>query len=188
MINFKNIYYLLEGNEFQKKCYFILEKIKIFEIMKEYNPILVGTIPLGINVKDSDLDIVCQQKDLEKIKYTLIKEFSKYEKFICRKKDSSLVANFFVEGIEIEIYCSEEISEQTNGYRHMVVEDRILKLANLKFKNDIKELKEKKIKTEQAFCSLLNLIGNPYEEILKLEFLNDLEIYNKLPLKYRKKL
>lgn len=41
-------------------------------------------------------------------------------------------------------------------------------------------LKRDGVKTEPAFAKLLNLNGNPYEELLNLEFLTDKEIIDKL--------
>ncbi|WP_343330978.1 DUF4269 domain-containing protein [Polaribacter staleyi] len=56
-----------------------------------------------------------------------------------------------------------------NAYRHMIVENKILKEKGFEFKQSIKKLKSNGTKTEPAFAKLLGLEGNPYTELLKLE-------------------
>ena len=64
-MNWYNIEYLLSGNHKQKTAYKILKEIDIFNILKSYNPILVGTIPINIDLDTSDLDIICQVNHFE---------------------------------------------------------------------------------------------------------------------------
>ena len=59
MINFKNIDYLKSGNTRQQEAYKELQDLEIFEKLRKYNPILAGTIPIEINLPESDLDIIC---------------------------------------------------------------------------------------------------------------------------------
>lgn len=185
MERFRKIEYLKVGNLKQKQSYKILKKIKIFSILKEFNPILVGTIPIGIDVDKSDLDIVCEinLKNKDNLKNIIIKNFSQFKKIKILDTFSTtgvVVINFFVDDMEIEVYASKVSSFKTNGYRHMIIEDRILNYCSLKFKEKIVVLKRSGIKTEPAFAKLLKLDGNPYEELLNLEFLSDEEIVDKL--------
>ncbi|PBJ11916.1 hypothetical protein BSF42_26490 [Flavobacterium sp. ACN6] len=48
----------------------------------------------------------------------------------------------------------------------MVIEAKILHLKGENFRLEVVKLKEKGIKTEPAFCMLLGLTGNVYEELL----------------------
>ena len=185
MGKFRDIEYLKNGNLKQKQSYKILKNIKIFKILKEFNPILVGTIPIGIDVEKSDLDIVCEinLKNKDSLKNISTKNFSQFKNFKIIDTFSTtgvVVINFFVDDMEIEIYASKVSSFETNGYRHMIIEERILSCCSLKFKEKIVALKKSGIKTEPAFAKLLKLNGNPYEELLNLEFLSDEEIVGKL--------
>ena len=167
-VNFKDISYLRKGSNKQKECYKILTKINIFNILKDYMPILVGTIPLNIDIENSDLDIVCQVDDFEIFENILFDNFSKYENFrIKYKEKNTIVCNFIVANMEIEIYASNEQSHKTNGYRHMIIEYKLLNLYGEKFRDSVIKLKKEGIKTEPAFAKILNLNGNPYEELLK---------------------
>lgn len=170
IINFKEISYLKKGSNKQKESYKILTKINIFNILKDYMPILVGTIPLGIDIENSDLDIVCQVYDFEMFEQILFDKFSIYEDFSIRYKEKDiLICNFMVDYMEIEIYASSVESYNTNGYRHMLIEYKLLNLYGERFREEVIKLKKEGMKTEPAFAKILNLNGNPYEELLQYE-------------------
>jgi Domain of unknown function (DUF4269) len=181
-INFKDISYLNKGNIKQRKSYEILTKINIFNILYEFNPVLAGTIPIEIDIENSDLDIICEIKDFGDFKRLLENNFNEYINFTIMydKENSVLVCNFEVEGIEIEIYASRENTYLSNGYRHMLIEHRLLLLGGESFRNNIINLKNSGLKTEPAFAKLLGLKGNPYEELLILEKYSDEEIIKKI--------
>jgi len=63
MINFLDISYLQLGNERQKKAYQVLTDNEIIEKLAPYHPILVGTIPINIDIENSDLDIIFEVSD-----------------------------------------------------------------------------------------------------------------------------
>jgi len=85
-----------------------------------------------------------------------------------------------VEDIEIEIYAQSLDSCKQNGYRHMVVEDRILRLGGERTREEIIILKKSGLKTEPAFARYLGIYGNPYDELLKLEEYSDKKIRDML--------
>ncbi|WP_050009687.1 DUF4269 domain-containing protein [Flavobacterium sp. B17] len=60
MIDFTTINYLKTGNQKQKRAYEILTKYRIFEKLKDFSPLLAGTIPIEIDTEESDLDIICE--------------------------------------------------------------------------------------------------------------------------------
>lgn len=175
---FKDISYLKYGNIKQKRSYYILEENKILQILSEYNPLLVGTIPINIDVDNSDLDIICEVKDFYMFREALNSYFGEYKDFNLdyNEKESVIVCNFKIEELEIEIYGSKVKSEESNGYRHMIIEYRILNLLGEEFKDKIINLKENGLKTEPAFAKLLNLNGNPYEELFLLDKYSDKHI------------
>ncbi|MDB8793090.1 DUF4269 domain-containing protein [Romboutsia sp. 1001216sp1] len=179
-INWKDISYLKEGNNTQRKSYEILKRINIFEVLKDYNPILIGTIPIQINIESSDLDIVCEVENFVTFKEVLVNEFEirKGFKVIENSIENIIVCNFYVDDIEIEIYASKNHSEKTNGYRHMVIEARLIEILGKDFKNKIIALKKRGLKTEPAFAKQLGLKGNPYESLLELEEYYDDDLKN----------
>ena len=171
--NFRNIEYLKHGNKRQKLAFDEIKEHKIFEILEKYNPILTGTIPIGIDLPESDLDIICECENHSEFKTYLSREFSEKKDFkIYSKKQNgikSTIAEFKTDYFLFEIFGQNIPTEKQNAYRHMIIENRILSEKGFDFRQKIKKLKSDGLKTEPAFAELLELKGNPYIELLKLE-------------------
>ncbi len=175
--DWENISYLKCGNERQVKAYHCLNNIKVIDILNDYNAVLVGTIPIEIDIDGSDLDIICEVYDFKKFEELLIYSFVKYKNFkITYEKNNVLVCNFVVNDFEIEIYATDLPIYEQNAYRHMLIEYRLLKFYGLQFKDKVISLKKQGLKTEPAFAKLLYLSGNAYHKLLKLENLVDDEL------------
>jgi len=169
MTDFKNLEYLKIGNEKQKKAYEVLTKYKIFDILKKYSPILAGTVPIEIDIEESDLDIICEVKDkveFEKFLIQVFKDFDVNIEILNINNEKSLVCNFKLEEFPIEIFGQDRPTTQQNAYLHMISEYNILQEKGEGFKQKITDLKKQGIKTESAFGMLLHL-ENPYEDLLK---------------------
>lgn len=147
------------------------------EVLKPYGAVLAGTIPLGIDIESSDLDVICQVFDFNAFVEFLRENFGQYEDFTIRYLDADrLVCGFFEEDEEVEIYGSPIPSQHTNGFRHMVVEARLLNVLGGQFRNKVVALRKQGMKTEPAFAWLLGLQGDPYDEILRLEAYSEEEL------------
>lgn len=171
--DFTNIEYLKKGNNRQRRAHAELTKLSIFEHLRDYKPILTGTIPIDIDIPESDLDIICQCSDHLKFAETLNSLYSDKEKYQIRTSKwndlKSTIAKFRSEEFEIEIFGQDCPTESQNAYRHMVIEHKILNSQDDKFRAEIIRLKQGGMKTEPAFARLLGLQANPYQELLKFE-------------------
>ncbi len=164
--DFININYLKHGNKKQQNSYKVLKELDIFNVLRKFNPILVGTIPI---------------KEFQKIVENKYSMFSKFHiSNNSTDNETILTINFYVEDIEIEIYAQSLNSFKQNGYRHMVVEDRILRLGGERTREEVVILKKNGLKTEPAFARYLGIYGNPYDELLKLEEYSDKKIKDML--------
>lgn len=170
MTDFTTLDYLKSGNQKQKKAHDVLMKHQVFEKLKNYSPVLAGTVPIEIDTDTSDLDIICQFEDEDGFTGFLHQHFQDYNGFSLRKitvsGEKSVVSNFTVEGFTIEIFAQDKLPAEQNAYLHMMAEYMILQEKGEEFKQKIKELKKRGIKTEPAFDILLGL-ENPYEYLLK---------------------
>lgn len=172
MIDFTKIDYLKDGNERQKKAYEILTKYRILEKMKDYSPILAGTVPIEIDIKGSDLDIIFEvdlkyeQDFLDDLLFCQLISNDVKAEYPIVNGEKCITLNFMLEGFPIEIFGQNKPTTQQNAYLHMVAEYKILQEKGEKFKQKIIELKKQGIKTKPAFGMLLGL-ENPYEDLLK---------------------
>ncbi|WP_294268958.1 DUF4269 domain-containing protein [uncultured Chryseobacterium sp.] len=174
MIDFTAINHLKEGNETQRRAYEVLTRYRIFEKLKSYSPVLAGTIPIGIDVEGSDLDIICQvdltcEEDfLDELMFKKIvpQDVEVAVKSMVVNGEKSIVVNFMLDGFPVEIFGQDIPPVQQNAYRHMLAEYSILKEKGDGFKQEIIQLKRQGIKTEPAFGLLLGL-EDPYEDLLK---------------------
>lgn len=170
MIDFTKIDYLKNGNERQKRAYVVLTRYQILEKLKDYSPILAGTIPIEIDIEDSDLDIICEVTDFTEFEKTLSEMFSEFDlkiKKITVNNEQATVLNFKLEEFPVEIFGQNKPATEQNAYRHMIAEYKVLQEKGNDFKQKIIKLKKQGIKTEPAFGILLNL-ENPYKDLLKM--------------------
>lgn len=181
MKDYRNIEYLKTGNEVQQSAYTAMTELGILEILKAYDPILVGTIPIALDVPRSDLDIICQVYDFDEFCQLIHAHFGRCNEYRLRKKSGQngliIVVNFKFMGFEFEIYATSAQTESLNSYRHMIIESRILDLLGDTFRKQVITLKLKGMKTEPAFAKLLYLEGDPYDSLLSLGKRSDQEIH-----------
>lgn len=162
----------------------ILEDSNILNILSDYNPVIVGTIPIGIDIPGSDIDIACCSKDLLSFMEHVRTHFSGYVSFSDNINHRCYVASLIISGIPLEIYAENIPSKSQNGYRHMIMEDKILRILGNVFREEVIALKRKGHKTEPAFGLLLGM-KEPYSGLLQLEKLTDQELQDYLRFSYK---
>lgn len=179
-MNWCDISYLQKGSEIQQKAFQCLSELHLLEILSRYHPILTGTIPIDIAIESSDLDVACQFSNSTEFEFFIKDCFGSYQNFISYKKirlnQPIVVGSFLFRNFTIEIYGAELPVEKQNSYRHMLIENRILLLLGQEFKSQVIQLKQTGWKTEPAFAQLLQISGDPYQNLLNFESLSDQKI------------
>ncbi len=172
--------YLARGNARQRRAFRALQALGIFDILCAYSPVLTGTIPLGIDNPRSDLDIVCDARDLDAFERVVRDAFGARDDFqIERMQVKSIAtefARFTFEGLTIEVFAQPKPVTEQNAYRHMVVEARLLEIGGGIARRAIRQLKNAGLETEPAFARYFQIEGDPYEALLELSFLNDADL------------
>lgn len=172
--------YLLQGNPVQRKTYKILQELKILEHLEEYDPLVVGTIPIDIQIETSDIDVICEVHHFSAFEQRITDVYSKEKNFRCISKVIGevprITANFYYKGMEIEIFGQPVPTREQNGFKHMLIEDRMLRLAGETAREEIRNLKRRGLKTEPAFAQFFRLEGDPYDALLELFPLTDQEL------------
>lgn len=182
MTDFLDISYLKDGNEKQRLAHATISKLNILEILKQYRPIVVGTIPIEIDIPDSDLDIICNVDDLKDFQNLIQYNFRKCNEFSDKIDDNHYLAHFIFNELQIEIYAENKSTVLQNAYLHMIIENRLLNLFGSSFKGKVISLKLQGYKTEPAFGHILGL-NNAYEDLLELAKLSDNQLLSKFSTK-----
>lgn len=149
-----------------------LNSTQVLAKLKEFQPLISGTIPLGIDTPESDLDILFWAKDFNQF---AAKVSAVFPNAILNTNTDYIMAKLNFDGLNIELFGQRIHPLEQTAHRHLRIEGRLLKLLGHEFKQKIKELKLAGVETEPAFGQLLEL-SNPYEDLLKLYFLSDLEL------------
>ena len=179
--NWQDIRYLQAGSPAQQAAYAALQQHAVLAALQVYDPILVGTFPIDSMVAGSDLDIICEVHDCVEFNRRVSQHFSHCPAYSFRLLRSGelpgWVASFYLEGFEIEVFGQPIPTKQQHGYRHLVVEARLLAVGGSALRERVRQLKAQGLKTEPAFAKLLALPGNPYQALLALETCTDQQLH-----------
>ncbi len=173
--NWKDITYLRHGSATQQRAYQVLHRAGLLAHLRPYDPILVGTFPLDLTVPGSDLDLICEVRDEAAFRQTL-GAFAGCPGYTVQAANTpvpAVVAGFELEGLPVEVFGQALPTTRQNGYRHLVVEARLLAAGGPAFRQQALTLKAGGLKTEPAFAHLLGLPGDPYQALLALEACSD---------------
>ncbi len=179
----RDISYLSNGTERQRSAFANLQEARVLETLRDYNPVLVSTVCLDIDIESSDLDIICEAMDLNAFAAFLTSAFGSFRRFTVRhstSQESAVIAQFFHDDWEYEVFAQRIPVERQNAFRHLVQIDRVLSCGGESCRKKIRALKRAGMKTEPALATLLGLDGNPYRAVLALEALSDEELLAKV--------
>ena len=172
----RDLTYLLHGTARQQAAYHALDALQVCHYLRDFDPVLVGTIPLDIDIPESDLDIVCYAPDLDAFAQCLRDNFGHYPAFTWRRKTlndiPSAMARFDAQGFPIEIVGQPLPVAAQQAFCHMVVEACLLRYGGEAVRQKIRQLKLQGVKTEPAFAAVFALAGEPYYTLFQLSSLS----------------
>ncbi len=164
--------YLNRGSERQRDAFRILIELDIFSVLAEFDPVLAGTFPLGVETPQSDLDILCFVVDMDRFETLVRAAYGDQDEFEVRRKEKNDlptgIFHFRVGAIPVELFAQPRPVEEQNGYLHLIAEARLLREGGDEALMAIRQLKYEGLKTEPAFGQYFCLPGDPYETLLKL--------------------
>jgi hypothetical protein len=159
--DFFDLTYLSKGSAIQQAGFRAIQACGIMTQLKEFNAVVVGTLPLDLFTYMSDIDIICNYTDAEKFQ-SLLRNSS-------RKKlggIDSVTSSFEYDKFQFEIVGQPIPVTDQVAYRHMISEWNILEANDDMFRARVLALKRKGVKTEPAFAQILGLKGDPYQALL----------------------
>ena len=157
----------------------VIRDLNLLWHLAKFDPIVIGTPPLGLAIESSDIDIACSASDLDEFGNVTMERLGHFDLFSLRytkhQSEPALLASFVSSGWEIEIFCQRLRTKDQWGVRHFRIEQRLLAVAP-DLRSDVLALKRFGLKTEPAFAKRLQLPGDPYEAMLTLESRTDDEL------------
>jgi hypothetical protein len=181
--NWRDITYLSLGTPRQRSAYADLRSLRVLEVLAEFDPVVASTVCIDIDIPSSDLDIICEVHDPVGFESKLLELFGSMRCFQVRRSDAGsgvVAASFFHGEWEYEVFGQPIPVERQNAYRHMRQTFRVVSLGGEVWRDAIRTLKMRGVKTEPAVALALGLEGDPYEAVLSLETLSNPELVARL--------
>lgn len=175
MPDWQNPRYLQSGTSRQQQAYRAWGALGLGTVLHDFGPLITGTIPLDIDVANSDLDVCCEValaaqdafEALVRRHYGYLPTF--WVSRFASRGHAAIVCSFSYEGLPVEVFGQALPTTQQYAFRHLVVEAAILEAGGEPWQAAVRQLKQRGLKTEPAFAQLLHLPGDPYEALLTLE-------------------
>ncbi len=176
--DWRDLGYLAAGNPRQRRAHDALVDLGILTDLAGFGAVLIGTVPLAIDVPDSDLDIACHAPDLDALAASLERLYAGRPGYAAHRgrRPGTLVARLRHGRERIEVFGEGVPVEQQAGFRHMEVEWRLLALGGERLRRAVLALRLRGAKTEPAFAQVLGLAGDPYARLLALHAASDAEL------------
>ncbi|MCX6125505.1 MAG: VOC family protein [Proteobacteria bacterium] len=154
-----------------------LKESDLLQRLLPWDPVISGSVPLGVDVADSDIDVLLWHPDLKRAGSEIsaaLESLGRIEwtQEACRQGEclvGRLNCGFPFEStfqFVIEFFVSNVSSFEQHSHLHLLAEYKILVQEGLGFREGIRKLKSTGLSTEQAFCQKLGIVGDPYEALL----------------------
>jgi hypothetical protein len=151
----------------------------VLGLLAGFDPRIAGTLPLGVSIAGSDIDILCHAPEPDDVADLLWRGRERLPALILRRWTTGhrpLVASFSLGDWPVEIFASPVEVDRQEGWRHFLVEGRLLALGCDALRERVMVLRQGGAKTEPAFAAALGLRGNPYAELYGLSHAPDAEL------------
>ena len=76
-----DIAYLKMGSDRQQAAFITVIELDLFSVLADYDPLLTGTLPLGLDLPDTDLDVICQVEDFAEFGMVMRAMYGYYDEF-----------------------------------------------------------------------------------------------------------
>ncbi|GIQ75062.1 DUF4269 domain-containing protein [Bradyrhizobium sp. RD5-C2] len=143
----------------------------VMELLRPFDPHIVGTLPLGLAVSGRDVDIVCHALDPNAFADIVWSHYQSADDFVLYRWTSGTrpaIARFVWDGWPFELFGDQLPVRQQRGWIHFEVERRLLALDDGRLRRAVSELRADGLKTEPAFAAALGIPGDPYPGLLEL--------------------
>lgn len=178
-MDWRDISYLKQGTPRQQAAYATVVELNLLDVLGPFDPVLVSTVCVNLDVPGSDLDVICELRDTNAFVDTVRTHFGDRPGFSLRHRPSELpsyVATFETTAFPIEIFAEARPVDEQHAYRHLTAMARLLERGPALLRRRVRQLKREGWSTEPAFAHCLALEGDPYAAMLTVEAASDAEL------------
>jgi len=153
-----------------------LARSGLIESLAAHDARIAGTLPLGIDVPGSDVDILCHAPEPDRFAervWNLCCEFEGFALYRWVRRRRPVIAKFAIDGLAFELFGDPRPIDEQDGWRHFVVERRLLAIGGAVLRQAVLERRASGAKTEPAFADALRLEGDPYAAMTRLSASSD---------------
>ena len=143
----------------------------VLDVLSAFDPRVVGTLPLGLSVPGSDVDIVCHASEPTVLAEAIWAHYRSCDGFALYQwlaQGRPLMARFEWGGWPFEVFGDHRPVDQQRGWQHFEIERRLLALDDGRLRKAVARQRSEGIKTEQAIEAVLGINGDPYLVLLDL--------------------
>jgi hypothetical protein len=179
--------HLSVGNQRQQDAYRVLHESGLLFMLSAHAAYPAGTVPIDVDLPDSDLDILCYSEDLNAFQVEMARQLEgiavngrtewTYENHVLNQK-AYVTCKLSLGLWPVEIFAQATPVYQQHAYLHMQVEWSLLQLWGEAGHREIRRLKQSGWKTEPAFAHVLGLEGDPYIAMRDLASLQEPELWD----------
>ncbi|MGY3036241.1 hypothetical protein ACVIIV_005411 [Bradyrhizobium sp. USDA 4354] len=155
----------------------------LLDELREFDPRVVGTLPLGLSTPTSDIDVVCHVLDAAAFAEVVWRRYRSCDGFALYQWCSSrrpVVAHFEWGGWPFELFGDPRLVDQQEGWLHFEIERRLLALDDGRLRKAVAGHRARGMKTEPAFAAVLGIAGDPYSGLLALGRESDAQLRARL--------
>lgn len=160
-----------------------IDALRILDVLAEFDARIAGTLPIGLAVSGSDIDVICHAGDPQRFAETIWLHFRDLDSFCLYQwmsSDRPVVARFRYAAWPFEIFGGSRPVDEQEGWRHFAIEQRLLDMDDGRLKRAVMALRARGQKTEPAFAVALGIEGDPYRALLDLETEHDASLRRRL--------
>jgi hypothetical protein len=151
----------------------------VLDALRAFDPRIVGTLPLGLSVPGSDIDIVCHADDPIVFAQAIWQQYQSCDGFRLYQWTSAgrpVVGRFEWGGWPFEVFGGQMPVGRQHGWLHFEIERRLLDLDDGRLRKAVLQQRSLGIKTEPAFAAVLGIAGDPYLGLLELASETDAQL------------
>lgn len=161
-------------------CHRVLDALGLREALRPYRPRIVGTMPLGLYTADSDIDVLCEARDLDAFAVFMEGRYGNRDDFALERRDrrseegAAVVVRMETGVWPVEVHAQALPTVDQRPYRHYAMAYRLLRLGGADLRERVLALKEDGRATEPAFAEVLGLdVADASASLLALETATD---------------